>query len=89
MKKNLNQRINDAFVEIESRIQRGDIGTALNILHRVVNKEIDEKQATISKLADALDKSADITENASASIFQRMEYAERMRELAAQYKQNK
>ena len=38
-KKSLPKRINDAFVEIESRIQNGDTGVALNILHRIVNTE--------------------------------------------------
>lgn len=37
--KSLPQRINNAFVEIESRIQNGETGVALNILHRIVNTE--------------------------------------------------
>jgi len=43
---------------------------------------IKQQQSVIKELAELLKAAADCTENASASIFTRMEYAERMREIA-------
>lgn len=44
-------------------------------------KHVEKLDATIDKLVEVMEKAADVTENASASIFERMDYAQRMRDL--------
>lgn len=70
--KNLNQRINNAFVEIESRIQNGQPGVAFNILHRIVNTE---RNAAIDEAGNVAEDSGHVC------IHDAYEIADKIKEL--------